>query len=125
MNGIYDRDNINYTGMIGNMLQSRIDSLNREQKRIQDYNQTLQSGLQMAGRAYDAYRADEKRKELLERLDALKAKKESILNAERTWNDPAGAFGIAQQVNPYATPNNFDANQSDYFKYLLAMNGVI
>ena len=119
MNGIYDRDNINYTSLIGNMLQSRMDSLSREQKRIQDYNQTLQSGLQMAGRAYDAYRADEKRKELLDRLDALKAKRESILN------DPAVAFEIAQEANPYATPTNFDANQAEYFQYLLAMNGAV
>lgn len=130
--GIYNRDNIPYQSMIESMLRTRAEDLAREKAYMQKRADLVNAGVNMLGRGFDTYRLGNYGSELEEKLKKLQAERASLLNqkmdAIKAWEDPAGADSLLnaallkrRDTNPYATPDNLDANMTDYFNYL--MNG--
>ncbi len=139
---IYNRDNINYSGMIANMLAAKQRGIESEKANTlaqgQIWSDLVNKLGGMAGR-YVASRQVDEDEELLKKLeqerqqliDQQKAIDTAKMQDYRTLNQEL-MTGYRPNVieqprvqhtgNVYALPGNSNSTQSDYVKYLQAMN---
>lgn len=137
--GIYNRDNINYSGMIQNMLASAKHGGEIRANNIRSQGDIWGGAVKnvgsAVGRAYGMYggnggmsedeielqKLEKEREELLKQQEA--AEHASAVMADYRQNVP-NYTGVMGQGNPYAIPGNPYATQAEYFQYIQAMNGI-
>lgn len=144
---IYNRDNINYSGLISNMLAAKQRGIESEKANTlaqgQIWSDLVNKLGGMAGRYVASRQVDEdeellkkleqERQQLIEQQKAIDANKmqdyrtlpDMISNQQMmTGYRPNIIEQPRQQAtgNVYALPGDSNATQSDYVKYLQAMN---
>lgn len=147
---IYSRDNINYAGMIQNMLQSARHGgeirANNLRKQGEIWGGAIKDAGSAIGRAYGMYGGNGGMSDAEIELQQLEKEREELLAQEQAeqqrmmedYNRNAAEASAAManyrpnmiipnygsSENPYAIPGNPYATQQEYFDYLRAMNGV-
>lgn len=148
--GIYNRDNINYTGMIQNMLtnanrggQLRADNI-RKQGDI--WGNAISKAGSTVANAYlwnDMNMTEEEQLLAQKKAEAEALRQQEAAHAAKMMQDYSKDVGMVGNeatyanyrpnvagnysrtvTNPYAIPGNPYATQEEYIKYLQAMNGI-
>lgn len=150
--GIYNRDNINYPGMIQNMLTNaqRGGQINADEIRKQGeiWSGAIKDLGSKAANAYlwsDMYQTDEEKLLEQKKAEAEALKAQESANAANLMKDYSQDVGMVANTNkyaeyrpniagnysragaisnPYAIPGNPYASQDEYFKYIQAMTGI-
>lgn len=144
---IYNRDNINYSGMIANMLAAKQRGIESEKANTlaqgQIWSDLVNKLGGMAGRYVASRQVDEdeellkkleqERQQLIEQQKAIDAAKMQDYRTipDMTYNQELMTgyrpnvieqHRVQHTGNVYALPGNSNSTQSDYVKYLQAMN---
>lgn len=151
--GIYNRDNINYTGMIQNMLASAKHGGDIRANNIRSQGDIWGGAVKnigsAVGRAYGMYGGNGGMSEDEIELQKLEKEREELLAQEQAeqermmkdYSKEVGMVGnqaamvdyrpnvpnytgVMGNGNPYAIPGNPYATQAEYFQYIQAMNGL-
>lgn len=149
---IYSRDNVNYSGMIQNMLQSARHGgeirANNLRKQGEIWGGAIKDAGSVIGRAYGMYGGSGGMSDAEIELKELEKEREELLAQEQAeqqrmmedYSKDIGMVGneaymqgyrpnvvagnLGAYENPYAIPGNPYATQEEYFKYIQAMNGI-
>lgn len=140
---IYQRDNVNYTNMLQNMLAQRAKGAEIRSNNIRKQGEIWGGAVKdigsMVGRAYGAYGStsdaeaeladlEKERAELLEKQhqeeQAKMADYVDYAAQMQGYHPNAIAAPQVESQNPYAVPGNPNATQDEYFNYLKYMNGI-
>lgn len=149
---VYSRDNINYAGMLQNAIANRVANAQREAQYIKDkgtlWGNTVSNVANIAGHAIGGYNswsgdtstaaAEDAELKLLKKqledyqaqqsaADAYNGQVTTATNLMEGYHpNIIGTYSRAslydEDDNPYKLPGNSNADQSDYFRYQMAMN---
>lgn len=144
MQSIYQKDNINYGSLIDSAIKNRIDTIKRERDYREEMIKGIQQGIGVLGRYADEKWGGNLSDAEIEREKLIK-ENEDIYNNYSDYMSESNSTGtdywtnqyqdykpnVIEQSrvenpegNAYALPGDRNANQSDYFNYIQAMNGI-